>query len=79
MRWFGVILLTLDRRTFRISFPSLRFAAGEQLAAVVGELEADAEVAGAELAHDLLEDVFVLGDDADGVALDAGLDLELGP
>src|ERR1039458_3166346 len=48
------------------------------LAAVVGELEGDAEVAGAELAHDGLQDVLVLGDDADGVALNAGLGFELG-
>ncbi len=46
--------------------------------AEVGELEVDAEVSAAELAHDLLEDVAVFADDADGVALDGGLGLELG-
>src|ERR1039458_2649034 len=53
-------------------------AEGRRLAAVVGELEVDAEVAGAELGDDLLQDVAVLGDDAYGVALDGGLDFELG-
>jgi hypothetical protein len=58
--------------------PVTRRTSGFPLTAVVGELEGDAEVAGAELAHNLLEDVFVLGDDADGVALNGGLGFELG-
>ena len=46
--------------------------------AEVGELEVDAEVSAAEHGHDLLEDVAVFAGDADGVALDGGLGLELG-
>lgn len=48
------------------------------VASVVCELQLNAVVSGAQLAHDLLENVAVLGNDADGVALDAGLRLELG-
>jgi hypothetical protein len=43
--------------------------------AEVGELEVDADVFAFEESHDLLEDVAVFADDADGVALDAGLGL----
>ena len=46
--------------------------------AEVGELDLDAVVSAAKDAHDLLEDVLILGDDADGLALDGGLRLELG-
>jgi len=45
--------------------------------AEVSELELHAEVAGAQLGHDLLQDVAVLGDDANGVALDAGIGFQL--
>ena len=45
--------------------------------AIVRELKLDAKVSRAEFAHDLLQDVAVFGDDADGVALDGGLGLEL--
>ena len=45
---------------------------------VVGELEGDAEVAGREQSHDLLQSVAILADDADGVALNGGLGFELG-
>ena len=41
--------------------------------AEVGELELDADVFAAQEGHDFLEDVAVFADDADGVALDAGL------
>ena len=50
----------------------------ELVGAEVGELEVDAEVSAAEHGHDLLEDVAVFADDADGVALDGGLGFELG-
>lgn len=71
-----------DWRSFDCA-PVGRFAQDDTLGrllvgAVVGELELDAIVAGAELIHDLLEDIAVLGDDADGISLDAGLGLELG-
>lgn len=41
--------------------------------AEVGELEFDADVFAFEKGHDFLQDVAVFTDDADGVALNAGL------
>src|SRR6266702_1820454 len=58
--------------------PGNTLAGRTRLAAEVGELEGNAEVAGAEFAHDLLKGVLVFGDDADGVALNRGLGFELG-
>ncbi len=45
------------------------------IGAEVGELELYAEVSASQQGHDLLEDVAVLGDYADGVALNGGLGL----
>src|SRR5208283_498016 len=47
------------------------------LVAVVGELQRDAEVSGAQLGHDLLQRVAVLARYAHGVAQNAGLRLQL--
>src|SRR5579864_9525521 len=52
--------------------------ANASVGAEVGELELDADVFAAKESHDLLKGVAVFADDADGVALDAGLSLLFG-
>ena len=62
----------------QVSAPdSISAATTASVGAEVGELQVDADVLAAEQGHDLLQGVAVLADDADRVALDAGLRLLL--